>query len=172
MSESEIRIDLTKKIGRFELLLDIPIVKQGSADLSSLSGRGHTCMLKTERIIFSFKPKLVARLVEAYSRIDLINTPEADLLINFEAESSLWLETIIQLQIRLYLAETMRSGLSLQSTMYYLGFNAPGPMQNPNLRRAIGYAIDQEYICEAEMVSMRPCNPSISPQSRPTKGCR
>ena len=170
LSESEIRIDLTKKIGRFELLLDIPIVKQGSADLSSPIGTGPYVYVEDgEDYFLRSNPNWWRDWSRPYSRIDLINTPEADLLINFfEAGVITMVGNDYTATDPVVFGGDYEEWTFTTSTMYYLGFNAAsGPMQNPNLRRAIGYAIDREYICEAEMVRYAdPATLPISPQSR------
>lgn len=170
ISDSEIRIELTKHIGRLEQLLDIPIVKLSSADLSSPIGTGpYVYVEEGDDLYLRSYPGWWQKKTRPFSRIDLINTPEADLLINYFETGAVSLvgndPTATDLVV---FGGDYEEWTYSTSTMYYLGFNTvSGPMQDANLRKAIGYAVDREFICEAEMLRYAdPATLPISPQGR------
>lgn len=170
VDDHEIRIDLQKDIGRFELLLDIPIIKQGSAKLASPIGTGPYLYVEDgdDYYLYSYagwwqdKPR-------PFTRIDLINTPEADLLINFfETGAVSMVGNDPTATDPVVFGGDYEEWSFSTSTMYYLGFNTTsGPMQDASLRKAIGYAVDREFICDVEMLKYAdPSTLPISPHSR------
>ncbi|MDR1116699.1 MAG: ABC transporter substrate-binding protein [Oscillospiraceae bacterium] len=164
--EYTVKILLSRENGNFAKLLDIPIIKAGSVSETSPPGTGMYVFINGENPYLSASEH---RRTEApLSRIQLVASPEADLLIyNFE------LGTVSALSCDPTATDAVVFGGNYEewsyptSIMYYLGFNtAKAPLNDPQLRRAISYAIDRELICRADMLKhASPAELPVSPYS-------
>lgn len=167
VDKDTVRIDLSEPIGHLEQLLDIPIIKSDSANLVSPIGTGpyiyiedgDECYLRAYSDWWQNRPR-------PFTRIDLIDTPEADLLItSFEAGAISLVGNDPTATDPVVFGGDYEEWSYPTSVMYYLGANTQtGPMQNADLRKALSYAIDREFICDTEMLkyadpSTLPVNP-------------
>lgn len=162
--EDIVMIELDKDLGRFEQLLDIPVIKKGSDDMTYPIGTGAYIIVESEgESYLKANPVWWRKEVKPAPRIELIDTPEADLLINY-------FETGVISMVRSDLTATdlvvfggdYEEWSYATSDMYYLGLNtAAGPFMRAETRRLMSFVVDRELICETEM--LRYADPAVLP---------
>lgn len=167
VGDTAVKIELSEQIGHLELLLDIPIIKSGSANMVSPTGTGpYTYIEDGDESYLKAYSGWWQKEPRPFTRIDLIDTPEADLLISFFESGAISMAgndptaTDPVVFGGDYEEWSFPTGI-----MYYLGINTEdGPMRSANLRKALNHAVDREFICEIEMLryadqSALPVNP-------------
>jgi len=150
-SDGELTVTITvdSPNARFTRLLDMPIIKNGSMDLRIPPGTGpyifpHDEAMMLNRFIgyrhFSELPLSIIHLVEC---------SDSDLTRLFDSGelSLIWDDPGGAFDIRLNRSHEPR--LYNTTAIQYLGFNTNSyALRNPDVRRAIGCAIDRQYIVD------------------------
>jgi len=150
-SDGELTVTITLETpnARFTRLLDIPIIKSGSIDMRIPPGTGpyifpnEDAMLLTRFSGYRFFTEL------PLTSIFLLECSDSDLTRLFDSGelSLLWDDPAGAFDIRLNRPHEPR--LYNTTTIQYLGFNSNSlALRNPDVRRAIGCAIDRQYIVE------------------------
>jgi len=155
--ELTITITLTSPNARFIRLLDIPIIKNGSVDSRVPPGTGPYYFLIPDSM--RLDRFLGYRHFEdlPLTTIYLIECQDSDLTEFFDSGliSLLWDDPAGAFDIRINMLH--ESHLYNTTALQYLGFNANSTaLRNPDVRRAIGCAIDRQYIVENIMTVPRP----------------
>lgn len=164
VGDDAVKIELAEPMGHLEWLLDIPIIKSGSSNMVSPIGTGPYMYVEDgdESYLKAYSGWWQNRK-RPYPRIDLIDTPEADLLISFFESGAISLAgNDLTATDPVVFGGDYEEWSFPTSIMYYLGANTEdGPMRDPELRKALSHAIDREFICETEMV--RYADPAVLP---------
>jgi ABC-type transport system substrate-binding protein len=156
-SELSVTITLDYPNARFIRLLDIPIIKSGSIDSRVPPGTGpyHFLIPESMRLDRFLDYRHFEDL--PLTTIYLIESHDSDLTEFFDSGliSLLWDDPTGAFDIRINMLH--ESHLYNTTALQYLGFNANSTaLRNPDVRRAIGCAIDRQYIVENIMTVPRP----------------
>ena len=147
--ELTVTVTLESPNARFIRLLDIPIIKSGSMDENLPAGSGPYQFPHPEAMILNRFPRHRHFADMPLSTIRLLECSDSDLTQLFDSGelSLLWDDPAGAFDIRLNRPHEPR--LYNTTAMQYLGFNANSPaLRNPDVRRAIGCAIERQYIVE------------------------
>lgn len=167
-SEYTVNIELSGEIGRFETLLDIPIIKKGTGSDYVPTGTGPYEYVEEgdELYLKADSDWWQGRRMEP-ARINLIDSPEADILIDaFETGTISVVGNDPSATDQLVFGGDYEEWSYPTGTMYYLGLNTTkAPFRNGGLRSILTYAIDRSFICEADLLrygdpAVLPANPS------------
>ena len=170
LGDDSVKVELDRNLGRFELLLDIPIIKKDTGSLVFPIGTGaYTCVEGEDERYLKANSDWWQKKAKPFSRIELIDAPEADLLINyFETGVIGMVANDPTATDPVVFGGDYEEWSYSTSIMYYLGVNAgEGPFRDAETRRMLTFAVDREFICEAEMLryadpAVLPVNPSSS----------
>ncbi len=174
VSENTLNIELLRNVGRLEVLLDIPIVKKGSGGDFNPVGTGPYLYVEEgdEHYLRADSQWWQGERREP-ARINLIDSPEADLLINsFETGTISVVGNDPTNTDPVVFGGDYEEWSYPTSSMYYLGLNTvSGPFADVDFRSIITYAVDRSYICEADMLkhadpAVLPINPASALYSR------
>ncbi|MDL2288734.1 ABC transporter substrate-binding protein [Oscillospiraceae bacterium OttesenSCG-928-F05] len=166
LSEHTLRIDLSADTGRLEVLLTVPIIKDGSANMAAPPGTGPYVFVEDERGgALNMRGDWWQHSALPRERIELNDTPEADQYI-YAFESG-----AVHVAVSDHTATNpvgfsgdYEEWLVNTSDMYYLMFNTTRtPLDRAAVRKAIGYAVDRERIVDSVM--LRRALPSVIPAS-------
>jgi len=144
-----VTITLNAPNARFTRLLDIPIIKSGSIDSRIPPGTGpyifpHEDSMRLSRFIgYRYFNELPVQAIH------LLECPDSDLTRLFDSGelSLLWDDPAGAFDIRLNRSHEPR--LYNTTAIQYLGFNTNSfALRNPDVRRAIGCAIDRQFIVD------------------------
>jgi len=144
-----ISITLKSPNARFIRLLDIPIIKSGSIDLRIPPGTGPYLFAYPEAMQLSRFSGYRYLADLPLTSIHLLECSDSDLTQLFDngVLSLLWDDPGGAFDIRLTRPHEPR--LYNTTALQYLGFNANSfVLRNPNVRRAIGCAIERQYIVD------------------------
>jgi ABC-type transport system substrate-binding protein len=152
-----VTITLSSPNARFTRLLDVPIIRSGTFDDDQPPGTGP--------FVFTFPGAMRLNRFSNYrhyselplSFINLIECSDSDLTQLFDSGelSLLWDDPVGAFDIRLNRPHEPR--LYNTTALQYLGFNATSrALQDPDVRRAIGCAIERQHIVDNIMNVPRP----------------
>jgi len=164
INDDSVKIELSKNLGRFEQLLDIPIIKKDSGTLAYPIGTGaYICVEGEDESYLKAYPEWWQGKARPFSRIELIDSPEADLMINyFETGAISLVGNDPTATDPVVFGGDYEEWSYNTSIMYYLGLNTTdGPFKKAEIRKMLSFAIDRELICEVEM--LRYADPAVFP---------
>jgi len=147
--ENVIIITLENPNARFIRLLDIPIIRAGTIDDNLPPGSGPYQFPHPEAMILNRFSGYRHFLDMPLVRINLLECTDSDLTQLFDSGelSLLWDDPAGAFDIRLNRPHEPR--LYNTTALQYIGFNANSfALRNPDVRRAIGCAIERQYIVE------------------------
>jgi len=147
--ELSITITLENPNARFIRLLDIPIIKAGTIDDNKPPGTGPYQFPHADAMLLNRFSGYRHFVELPLTRIYLLECSDSDLTQLFDSGelSLLWDDPAGAFDIRLNRPHEPR--LYNTTALQYLGFNANSPaLRNADVRRAIGCAIERQYIVE------------------------
>jgi len=152
-----VTITLNHPNARFIRLLDIPIIKNGSIESRVPPGTGPYIFVTPESMRLDRFTRYRHYQELPLSTIYLLECQDSDLTEFFDNGilSLLWDDPAGAVDIRIN--RLHESHLYNTTALQYLGFNAnSSALRNPDVRRAIGCAIDRQYIVDNIMTVPRP----------------
>ncbi|MCL2408189.1 MAG: ABC transporter substrate-binding protein [Oscillospiraceae bacterium] len=146
--ELTVTIVLNVQNSRFTNLLDVPIIKSGTSDRRVPPGSGPYVYLAGSMLLYRFEEHRDSE----YMPFELVHLLECDYtalntLFSDGALSLIWDDPAGLVEISLNRAHETR--FYDTTTLQFLGFNTRNAaLSVPNVRRAIGFAIDREHIID------------------------
>lgn len=142
-----LRIELTNSDYNLPSLLDIPIIKYGSVDNEHPVGTGPYCYKRsngTDTLIL-FEQYRTADSI-TLDRIYLAEFTDAAIEESFAnaALDCIWEDTAGESPVNLYSSHEARYYNT--SILQYIGFNSSSVFKDANLRLAVSYAVDRQYV--------------------------
>ena len=146
-----VQLTLSEPLARFPALLDIPIIKSGSADQATIPGTGpYYLYIGADDCYLQEYPGWWQQKQLPQHRIILVAvTDAASLIYQFESDAVGLVEVDPTATNPLGLRGDCEVWDYPTSTLQYLGFNTRRqPLDDPVVRAAIGFAVDRETIAE------------------------